>query len=77
MSIDFEDEEYGFEQDTDASCYNMRPRMGYLPELASESLLVATSDNGFLTFLAFHYDTTQQNPEDRGHFYAVKKVIVN
>lgn len=51
--------------------------MGYLPELASKSLLVATSDNGFLTFLAFHYDTERQKPEDRGHFYAVKKVIVS
>ena len=65
------------ELDTDASYYNKRPRMGYLPEFASKSLLIATSDNGFLTFLAFHYDTKQHNLEDRGHFYAVKKVIVN
>ncbi|OAQ36501.1 hypothetical protein K457DRAFT_131724 [Linnemannia elongata AG-77] len=76
VSIDFEDEEYDLDQETAASCYNKRPRMGYLPELASKSLLVATSDNGFLTFLAFHYDTERQKPEDRGHFYAVKKIDI-
>ncbi|KAF9146965.1 hypothetical protein BGX30_000049 [Mortierella sp. GBA39] len=76
VSIDFEDEEHGLELDTNTNCYNKRPRMGYLPECASKSLLVATSDNGFLTFLAFHYDTEQQSPEDRGHFYAVKKIDI-
>ncbi|KAG9072646.1 hypothetical protein KI688_000417 [Linnemannia hyalina] len=76
VSIDFEDEEHGLDLETNTSCHNKRPRMGYLPEFASKSLLVATSDNGFLTFLAFHYDTEQQNPEDRGHFYAVKKIYI-
>ncbi|KAF8941394.1 hypothetical protein BGZ47_007395 [Haplosporangium gracile] len=76
VSINFEDELYGPTQDTDASCYNKRPRMGYLPELASKSLLVATCNNGFLTFLAFHYDSKKRNPQDRGHFYAVKKIDI-
>ncbi|KAF9151941.1 hypothetical protein BG015_006027 [Linnemannia schmuckeri] len=75
VSINFEDELYDPAQDTDSSCYK-RPRMGYLPELASKSLLVATCNNGFLTFLAFHYDRKKHNPEDRGHFYAVKKIDI-
>ncbi|KAG0298409.1 hypothetical protein BGZ96_012131 [Linnemannia gamsii] len=77
VSIDFEEEEHDLKQDTDISCYNKTPRMGYLPKLASKSLLVATSDNGFLTFLAFHYDSGKQSPEDRGHFYAVKKLDIS
>ncbi|KAF9133913.1 hypothetical protein BGW39_008668 [Mortierella sp. 14UC] len=80
VSIDFEDEndneEYGVGYYTDISSYNETPRMGYLPKSASKTLLVATSDTGFLTFLAFHYDDQVQSPESRGHFYAVKKIDI-
>ncbi|KAG0279891.1 hypothetical protein BGZ95_011936 [Linnemannia exigua] len=75
ISIDFEDEEHGQGYYTDVSSYSERPRMGYLPESASKTLLVATSDTGFLTFLAFHFDD-QQNPGSHGHFYAVKKIDI-
>ncbi|KAK3842876.1 MAG: mono-functional DNA-alkylating methyl methanesulfonate N-term-domain-containing protein [Linnemannia gamsii] len=76
ISIDFEEEENSQEYYTDARSYSERPRMGYLPESASKTLLVATSDTGFLTFLAFHYEDQVQSPGSRGYFYAVKKIDI-
>ncbi|KAG0377552.1 hypothetical protein BGX24_005884 [Mortierella sp. AD032] len=76
ISIDFEEEENSQEYYTDARSYSERPRMGYLPESASKTLLVATSNTGFLTFLAFHYEDQVQSPGSRGYFYAVKKIDI-
>ncbi|KAF9093953.1 hypothetical protein BGX29_009725 [Mortierella sp. GBA35] len=78
--IDFEDEE---EHEQGAAghnmediCCNERPRMGYLPRSASRTLLAATSDSGFLTFLAFHYEDQKRGTGNRGYFYPVKKIDI-
>ncbi|KAF9931395.1 hypothetical protein FBU30_010324 [Linnemannia zychae] len=74
--IDFEYEEHGTGHHTDTSCYNEKPRIGYLPETVSKSLLVATSDTGLLTFLAFHCSNGDQKLAEHGRFYAVKMIDI-
>ncbi|KAF9983925.1 hypothetical protein BGZ75_004515 [Mortierella antarctica] len=52
------------------------PRLGYLPKLASPTILVVTSDSGFLSFLTFHHPGDTRSSEIQGRFYLLKEIEI-
>ncbi|KAF9278494.1 hypothetical protein BGZ68_008527 [Mortierella alpina] len=52
------------------------PRLGYLPKSASPTILVVTSDSGFLSFLTFHYLGDTRRNEIQGRFYLLKEIEI-
>ncbi|KAF9574560.1 hypothetical protein EC968_006173 [Mortierella alpina] len=52
------------------------PQLGYLPKLASPTILVITSDSGFLSFLTFHHPGDTRSTEVQGRFYLLKEIEI-